>query len=382
MSTLPETYEVSVLVNTSLQWGRDIVSGALDYAYEMGPWYVRVYPNHPANAMQLPAGFRADGVIANVNSPEMAQALADYGAPVVNVADHTVEGIAAPSIRTDDNVSTRMAVDHFIERGFRRLAFVGPRHTPNPIWYAKVFRQTAEKEGLPHAEFTVHDNYRDQIDELVPWLRSLPKPIGILVWGLGVAQVVVDCCMRADIPVPHDVAVLCGSYDEVLSHACFPALSGILIPTRKIGHTAAQTLHRIMRGEKIPAKTTYIPPLGIREHLSTDTIKVEDGHMLKAIKFIREHAYEPFLIDDILRHVPMTRRSLERRFRQTFGHSIGDEIKRLRIGKARQLLVQTDLHMQEIAEACGYATYNHLTSVFKKTTGMSPRDYRKQQGGS
>jgi len=34
--------------------------------------------------------------------------------------------------------------------------------------------------------------------------------------------------------------------------------------------------------------------------------------------------------------------------------------------------------MQQIAERCGYATYNYLTHVFKKTTGMTPRQYRNQ----
>jgi LacI family transcriptional regulator len=74
----------------------------------------------------------------------------------------------------------------------------------------------------------------------------------------------------------------------------------------------------------------------------------------------------------------MARRVLERKFMQYLGRSPSQELRRLRINQARKLLSQTDLAMQEIAEACGYATYSYLGTVFKKETGVSPGDYRKQ----
>ncbi|NQY32805.1 MAG: helix-turn-helix transcriptional regulator, partial [Coraliomargarita sp.] len=48
------------------------------------------------------------------------------------------------------------------------------------------------------------------------------------------------------------------------------------------------------------------------------------------------------------------------------------------IQRARQLLAETNLSMQEIAEACGYTSYTYLGNVFKKETGISPGRYRKQ----
>jgi LacI family transcriptional regulator len=72
----------------------------------------------------------------------------------------------------------------------------------------------------------------------------------------------------------------------------------------------------------------------------------------------------------------MARRALERRFVQHLGRSPAQEIRRVRIDHARRLLAQTNLSMQEIAEACGYSTYNYLGNVFKKETGISPGRYR------
>jgi len=378
MNPVRDTPEVAILLSTSSGWGRRIVKGILAYAAEAGPWHLWVQPNAPRIFEQLPEGWRGDGIIARVVDSRLAAALDESRLPVVNVADFALEGFSAPCVRTDDRASTRMAVEHFKERGLRNVAIAAPRHNPNPIWYADAFAEAAASEGLPCSFFALKGNRLEQTDELVQWLGSLTKPVGILVWGQVNGVFVVDCCMRAGLSVPHDVAVLDGSYDEVLCHACFPPLSGILIPTEQIGYRAAEALHGMMLGEEVPHKTTYLPPLGIMEHLSTDTLNVEDPKMAKVARYIREHACGPIAIDDILRAVPMSRRALERRFRQAFGRSAFGEVRRLRVNKARQLLAQTDMPMQHIAEACGYASYNYLTNVFKKTTGMSPRDYRRQ----
>ena len=123
---------------------------------------------------------------------------------------------------------------------------------------------------------------------------------------------------------------------------------------------------------------TLLPPVGVEERMSTDTVAVADPQLAEVVNYLQEHAFEPITVDDILKKIPMARRNLERRFRHYFGRTILEEIRRLRIDKARKLLAETDMQMQEIAEACGYATYNYLTHTFKRVTGTSPSEYRKQ----
>lgn len=377
MKKSSEIFQVAILVRTSLGWGRQIMKGILAYASEAGPWHIWVNSN--ANSFdELPKGWRGDGVIARVASTQLATALNESGLPVVNVADNELEGFSAPCIRTDDRESTRLAAEHFVERGFCNIAFVGPQNNPNPIWFRKAFKEALSKYDLPCEVLVVEPDDPDLQGSLIQWIHSLPKPVGILVWGHGYGRAVVDSCMEAGIPVPHDVAVLSGSYDDLLSHACFPPLSGILSPTEQIGYKAAKMLDAMMQGEEVPHETTYLPPLGIMARLSTDTLAVEDPQLIKVVSYLRAHAFEPITMRDVLKEVPMARRSLERRFHQVFGRSPIDEIRRLRIDRARQLLAETDLPMQEIAEACGYATYNYLTHVFKQTTDLTPRDYRKK----
>ncbi|MDF7822616.1 substrate-binding domain-containing protein [Pontiellaceae bacterium B12227] len=354
------------------------MKGILSYANEVGPWHIWVNPNIKSDLTELPKGWRGDGIIARVSNPAFANEISSTGLPIVNVADTAIEGFSAPCIRTDDAAGTAMAAEHFINRGFRNIAYVGSSHSANPLWYGKAFKKAVAAHDLNVHEFCMQGAAADNIPRLLEWLKNLPKPIGILVWGHGNGRMVVEGCMSAGISVPHDVAVLCGSYDDLLSHAVFPALSGILNPTEQIGYKAAQTMHQLLQGKKVPHDTTYLPPLGIMERLSTDTLAVEDPKLVKVVSFLRDHAFESITMNDILREVPMARRSLERRFLQVFGRSPMDEVRRLRINKARKLLAETDLPMQEIAEACGFATYNYLTHVFKQVTEMTPRDYRKK----
>ena len=380
MGTAPDIPQVAILVSTSRGWGRRIVQGILAYANEVGPWHVWANAGAPDTYESLPPGWRGDGLIARVASESLAEDIMKSGVPVVNVADSSIDGFSSPCVRTDDRVGTQMAAEHFSERGFRNIAFVGPRHDANPIHYAEAFHQALADHDLSCDVFKLkeNENISGQYDELTEWLVALPKPVGILVWGHSNGRDVVDCCMEAGISVPHDIAILAGTYDELLCHACFPALSGILAPTEQIGYRAAALLHEMMQGKSVPNETTFLPPIGVMERLSTDTLAVDDPKLVQVVHYLRAHAFEPITMKDVLRAVPMARRSLERRFHQTFGRSPLDEIRRMRVNKARRLLAETDMPMQQIAEACGYATYNYLTHVFKNETGRTPRSYRRQ----
>lgn len=370
--------KIALLISTSRGWGRRIVKGILNYANEVGPWHVWVNPGGPDRYDHLPADWDGDGIIGRISSPTLAEEINQLGLPVINVADTALPNFSAPCVRTDDRIATQIAAAHFVDRGFRNIAFVGPTFNTNPAWYLESFKSSLAEHGRTCHAFP-WDNEKQNLEEtLIPWLKKLPKPTGLLVWGQGVGRSVVDYCMAAGIPVPHDLAILSGGYDELLCHACFPSLSGILPPTEQIGYKAAQLLHAKLKGEVIPDQTIYLPPLGIKEHLSTDTLAVEDPQLVQVVQFLRQHAFEQITMEHVLQEVPMARRSLERRFHQVFGRSPIDEIRRLRIDKARHLLAETDLPMQQIAEACGYATYNYLTHVFKRVTHTTPRDYRKK----
>ncbi|MDZ8120509.1 AraC family transcriptional regulator [Pontiella agarivorans] len=373
-----ETPRIAIMMGTPNDWARKILKGILSYASEAGFWDVWIRPTAPVEIKQLPADWEGHGVIGRIISPSLAEELKQRKIPAVSVEDSYLEGYTFPYVRTDDSISTAMAADFFIERGFKNLAFAAPDYLANVSWYAEEYRRVLHTRGFQCPGFFSTRHERNLQEKLTHWLAELPKPVGILAYAEGIGRQIIEACRTAGVKVPHDVAVLSGSYDELMCYACNPPLSGILLPTEQIGYKAAKLLHRMMLGEDVPHKTTFLPPLGIREHLSTDTLAVDDPALVPLVNYLKAHAFEPLTMDDILKSIPMSRRTLERRFQKAFGRTPFDEIRQIRINHARKLLVETDKPLQIIAEECGYTTYNYLAQVFKQVTGCSPSTYRKR----
>jgi AraC family transcriptional regulator len=74
------------------------------------------------------------------------------------------------------------------------------------------------------------------------------------------------------------------------------------------------------------------------------------------------------------RHPVQVCRQFHRRFRCT----IGEYVRRLRVGRAQSLLTSSELGLAEIALACGFSDQSHFTRAFRRLTGVPPRQYRKQ----
>ena len=96
-----------------------------------------------------------------------------------------------------------------------------------------------------------------------------------------------------------------------------------------------------------------------------------------AREFIRINIGEGIGVPDIVKHLNVSRRLAEMRFRSAYGHSLLDEIQSVRLDRVEKLLKETDLPLTEVCTRCGYQTDVHLRRIFKKHFGCSMRDYRK-----
>lgn len=83
-------------------------------------------------------------------------------------------------------------------------------------------------------------------------------------------------------------------------------------------------------------------------------------------------------IDDMAHGIGISRSHLQRLYKQFFSVSIKDDVITARIKKAMQLLANTNMRIQEIAEHCGYNNDNHLMRQFKEKTGKTALQYRKE----
>ena len=131
-----------------------------------------------------------------------------------------------------------------------------------------------------------------------------------------------------------------------------------------------------MAGRKVRGETHLIPPVGIATRQSTDVLAIEDANIVRAVRFIREHACDGIKVSDVLRAVPHARRLLEGRFKKLLGRTPHEEIIRVQLNRVKQLLTESDLSLEQIAERTGFAYVEYLSVVFKKKVGQPPSKFR------
>jgi LacI family transcriptional regulator len=97
-----------------------------------------------------------------------------------------------------------------------------------------------------------------------------------------------------------------------------------------------------------------------------------------ALRVIRDRRGDQLQVDDLLEDVPVSRRSLERRFRRAVGRSLSDAIRLAHIEKAKELLIATDLSMPAVAAGAGFTTATRLGIVFHREVGCPPTEFRRR----
>jgi transcriptional regulator GlxA family with amidase domain len=116
-------------------------------------------------------------------------------------------------------------------------------------------------------------------------------------------------------------------------------------------------------------------------HGPQDVVALKDRIVAEAMRLIWRQSQDPMTVDRLSRQLPITRRSLERRFRAAVGHGIHDEIVHCRLERATRLLITTDLSLKEVAAASGFSSGDHLGRAFRRAEGVTPLEYRRRNGG-
>jgi YesN/AraC family two-component response regulator len=102
----------------------------------------------------------------------------------------------------------------------------------------------------------------------------------------------------------------------------------------------------------------------------------------KAKKFIEEHQTEEMSLTDVAKAVNTSSFYFCKIFRKFTGINFTDYVARLRIERAKNLLLNPNLRISEIAFEVGFQSLTHFNRVFKRILGQSPTDYRQQLNGA
>lgn len=375
---------VAILVDTSTTWGRNILSGVISYTHAHGRWQIFVEARGIEEHLQLPSGWKGDGVIARIATPQMAKELRAKKTPVVNVSGIALPGTHFPRVSTNLEASAQLAVDHFLERGFKQFAYFSLEGLGYVTTHQKAFAQGVQSGGGNLSIFSAkpqtgaEPDWRLDLKKLGAWLQTLPKPVAILCWNASGAREIIFACQQVGLQVPEEVAVLSQSYDEVLCEATQIPISGVRAAADTIGFQAAKLLDGLMRGKNPPKQPHFIAPLSIVSRQSTDTLAVRDSALVKALCFIRQQATLPVRVEEVAKHAGVSRRALERKFLEILQRSPAEELRRFQLDRARQLIANTNLPMPDIAEKSGFGSQAYLSAIFRKHFNQTPLQFRRQ----
>ena len=100
----------------------------------------------------------------------------------------------------------------------------------------------------------------------------------------------------------------------------------------------------------------------------------------KVMEYVKANFAKKISLDDIARHVYLSRSYLSSIFKEETGQSLFSYINQVRIEKSKLYLLDNAVGLVDVAALCGFEDQSYFTKVFKKATGVSPKKYRDSRG--
>lgn len=383
------TPKIALLIETSRGYGRNMLRGIARYARHHGPWELFVTPGDFAQALPKMKQWGGDGIIARVETLAVAKGICAAKLPTVildysqNIPLKFPELARLSEIVSDSKNAARLAAEHLLDRGYEQFAYVGE---PGRMWSKN--RQEGFVEALAQRGFNPqlydppadrrHGSWEEEHDVLAAWLSELPKPIGVMACNDDRGRQVLDACRSAGVKVPLEMAVIGVDNDDLLCELATPTLSSVALNADAGGYRAAALLDRMMNGGSTERQRLVVEPIGVVERRSTQATAVYDPDIAAAIQFLHDHAARNIGIEDVVDHVQISRRALEIRFFDIVGRTPYQELQRVRLERAKRMLMETDLPVPRVAMAAGFSSSVYLAQVFQKHVGQSPSQFRRK----
>ena len=378
---------VAVIVDAADPYDRKIISGVAAYVKESGNWslYVEV---DPLQKLPVLHAWHGHGIIASFDDRKVAAAVRGLAIPVVGLGEATGGTIprrASPTSPATTRRIARLAAEHLLDRGFRRLAFYGYPRTRINGWSeerARAFKQRADEAGIQCSVYTGRHETAPEMERPSTRPGRLAPLAGEARGAHGLQRR--RCPARAGgLPhdrarVPDDVAVIGVDNDETICDLTNPPLSSVEQGARRMGYEAAALLDKLMSRKKPSQLRFVVEPEGVVVRRSTDTLAIEDPDMASVVRFIRDHACDGISVYDVVRQVAISRSTLENRFKSVMGRTVHAEIEHVRLERARELIAQTVLPLKQVAAQAGFRYVQYMTKLFRMRLGQTPAEFRNR----
>jgi LacI family transcriptional regulator len=386
---MPKTHRIALLFNANKIYDREIIAGIASYLRGTRVSWDLFLEEDFRCRLQGIDDWQGDGIIADFDDPSVAAALSNRDVPVVAVGgsyqDQAQYPANVPYVATDNFKLVNLAYDHLIEAGLTRFAMFSLPEAAENRWAQErelAFTQLMKRDRLDaliyRGQATSAPTWNTAVEQLIAWLESLPKPVGIIAVTDARARQLLQACMIAGIAVPEQVALIGIDNDPLAGLLTRIPLSSVIQGTEEMGKTAAYLLHQMLNGKRLPGSRTLVPPVGINVLASSRHEALKHPHVMRARHFIRQYACQGIKTEQVADYVGISRSSLESHFRQELGRSVHDEILRFKLDAATTILASERCNIAELAINCGFTSVQYMHAVFKRELGCTPRKYQER----
>ncbi|MEM6332856.1 MAG: substrate-binding domain-containing protein [Planctomycetota bacterium] len=319
-----------------------------------------------------PTSLNLDGVIYSSGVSSGPPPPRRGSVPVVTVGD-AARATGRVDVGWDNDAIGELACKHLAQLGHRNLS---AWHTASQPYQCERAQGFAHAARIAKLNCTIVDTHQTGRAELLRLLRKPSAPTALFCASDQLGYDTLRLAEAAGRRVPADLAVVGAGNDEDFCELTSPPLSSVALPGETAGRLAIRKLQRLFKGRPPTSRPTLTPPRAVVPRQSSDALVVEDLEVARALRLIRDLATDGLTPAGVHHHSPLARRTLEMRFRAATGHTIQTEIARIRHHRARELLIETDLPVADVAARCGFASPSQFAATFHQHEGMSPTTCR------
>lgn len=273
-------------------------------------------------------------------------------------------------------------VDYFRAQGLRSMAFFSANQRSLIAPYIRDFLDLCPggmvfAEDLAMGDANVSYTHR-RVSLIGSWLRSLPKPCGVMTFEECSGLHLVRMCRKVKIRVPQEIQVIGGDEADICL-SCDPHVTSISMPNQRAGELCVETLLSLMNKKKpAPPKIVPVSGFGIIPRGSTGPVRSASVAVANAIHLMNANASRGIRAEKIIRLTRSGHTSFYGSFREATGKTPAAYLRKLRLEEACRMLGETSTSITTIAETCGFSSANYFARFFTRETGVSPTTWREQ----
>lgn len=375
--------KVILLIKPEGAYDRRLLRGITQYAHSCNNWSIFHEVEENKRALHFVKNWGAHGIIADFREAEKIFHIMP-SIPLITIGTNKTD-TTIPNVSSDADLISKMAFDHFKERGFNHFAFAGYSDLKWAKDRKSSFEAILKENGfscthLLSRYMKTKRAWENELNLLIKWIVSLPKPVAIFGCNDEFGRHIIESCRIANIYIPEEVATIGVDNDDIICNLCSPSLSSIFINTELAGYKAAELLDQLMNGKTYEGQAIIAEPTEIEVRGSSDIFLIKDPEINRIIQFIHQNSNRPIDVEEISELACKSRRGLYNSFMKVTGTSVSQYIRNIRMKQICKLLLKTNLSLNEIAHQLGYSGPEKISRVFQKEKGLTPSGYRKKFG--